>query len=119
MELRQRTKVELAIILGLALLIAMVAGARAQSCMPPLFQGEVTSCQGINIKFLNKNAIPDIDHFTVRWNTDAVVHTVSGSATGDSRTGLPCNWSSSVTITQFLKNGASCVTNSTGPAPHT
>ncbi len=105
-----------------ALLLVFVlaaAIANAQSCIPPLYQGDVNSCQGINVKFLNKNAITDIDHFTVLWQTDNLLQTLPGSALGASHTGLPCNWSSVVTITQFLKSGTSCVTNSTGSAPHT
>lgn len=104
----------------LVVVFSFAAGiVTAQTCIPPTWQGNTNSCQGINGKFLNRNSINDIDHFVAVWNTDGVSQVLPGNALGVSRTGLSCNWSSTITLTQYLKNGASCVTNSTGSAPHT
>lgn len=89
----------------------------AQTCTPPLWQGFVNSCQGLSIRWLNRDSLTLIDHYEVRWHTDGLVQQLAGSAITASRlTG--CNWASHVTITQFNRNGSSCSVTSTGSAPH-
>lgn len=89
----------------------------AQTCTPPRFQGWINSCQGLSIRWLNQNPVSDIDRYEVRWHSDNRIDHAAGSAISLSRLS-GCGFSSHVTITQFMKNGGSCATTSSGSAPH-
>src|SRR5690348_9658251 len=73
-------------------LVLLVLVGRAQTCVPVSYQGNVNSCQGLSIRWLNHNSISDIDHFDIQW-ADGFTQSLPGSAISASRTGLPCNWS--------------------------
>ncbi len=123
MSYKNRTKFSLIVlILFCALLCVAVLQktASAQTCTPPLFQGWVNSCQGLSIRWLNRNPIADIKRFEVRWHADAPTTpptVLPGNAISLSRL-AGCDFHSHVTITQVLNNGASCSVTSTGSAPH-
>lgn len=92
-------------------------GNQQGSCIPPIFGGWVNSCSGLSVRWLNRNPVAQIARFETRWHADGIIQTLPGGALSASRqTG--CNFSSQVTITQFLKTGASCAVSSTGSAPH-
>lgn len=107
----------IALLLGAAILWPCDSRAVFAQCNPPIYQGYVNSCQGLSVRFLNRDSISAINRFEVRWNADGVTQTLGPSAISASRqTG--CNFGSSVTITQFNNNGASCAVSSTGNQPH-
>ena len=110
------------LLLAALIVLAAAISAQAQTCTPPLWQGSVNatgSCNRLVVRWLNRDSISLIDHFTVRWLTDGLTHTLPANAIQDVRDDIYCQWASHVTITQFNKNGSVCFVNSTGAAPHT
>jgi len=119
---KTKTRNQLMLLLAALIVLAAAISAQAQTCTPPLWQGSVNatgSCNRLVVRWLNRDSISLIDHFTVRWLTDGLTHTLPANAIQDVRDDIYCQWASHVTITQFNKNGSVCFVNSTGAAPHT
>ena len=86
-------------------------------CTPPLYQGYPSSCSNIYLRWLNRDSISLIDHFEI-YRGGLKIGQVPGNAITFSEN-VGCSFSSSYTIKQVMKSGASCQTTTTGNPPHT
>ncbi|HKQ79069.1 MAG TPA: hypothetical protein VJ810_35570, partial [Blastocatellia bacterium] len=86
-------------------------------CTPPLYQGFPSSCSNIYLRWLNRDSISLIDHYEI-YRGGLKIGQASGNAVSFSEN-VGCSFSSSYTIKQVMKSGASCQTNTAGMAPHT
>jgi len=103
-------------ILGSALALAPGRTSSAFVCTPPIFQGWVNSCQGLQLWWLNKIPSYQIDHYDIYYETrydgpatSAKLATLPGSATKYSDLS-GCGLYAHYIIRQFNKDGSVCET---------
>ncbi len=90
----------------------------AQSaCTPPLYQGYPSGCSSINLRWLNRDPVSQIDRYEI-YRGGVKIGEAPGNAISFSDN-VGCSFGAVYTIRQVMKSGASCQTVTTGNQPHT
>lgn len=91
--------------------------AAQSSCTPPLYQGYPSSCSTISLRWLNRNAVAQIDHYDILRGGVKIGTAPANAVSYSDQCG--CGFHATYVIRQVMKSGATCQTPTTGMVPHT